>query len=203
MVRHCSDGGLEIRRQALADGVRRKRWRQATAIASSTRDGVEQLLHGPRRMPGDERVDVRQRGGHPAGQRREPGRGLAWVHPDHPVGEPGQPGHLLAQQRRVRTLPAVGHDHDDGSAGQPAPAVGVQEILDGTADPGAAGGVRRQRQRAARWRPPGVRGRVRGSPGAVGWRTHRRAPGPRAPRPAAPAGTPASRPASNRRRPRA
>ena len=46
----------------------------------------------------DEDVDVRERGGHAAGERLVARLALEWVQPDHGVGEAVQPRGLLAEQ---------------------------------------------------------------------------------------------------------
>ena len=63
------------------------------------------------------------------------------VHPDHPVRDPLQPGHLLGEQGRVAALPAVAEHHHHGAAGHPALAPAVQEDPERLAQPGAAGPV--------------------------------------------------------------
>ena len=69
------------------------------------------------------------------------------------MGQPCQPFHLLAEQRRVAALPAVGHDHHDGASSQPSARPAVVELLDAGAETGAAGPVRRRGHR----RPQGDR----------------------------------------------
>ena len=66
-----------------------------SASRSKRRHGV--ALH--------ELVNKREGGGHPAGQRGVPGRGLERVDPHDPAGDPGQAGHLLPDQLRGRPDP--------------------------------------------------------------------------------------------------
>src|SRR5205085_5871985 len=83
----------------------------------------------------DERVDVRQRGGHAAGQRLEGRVGRERVDPHDAVRQSLQTFQLSAEQLRVAALEAVGADDDDRSPTATAPGVLTQELPDRLADP--------------------------------------------------------------------
>ena len=76
------------------------------------------MLQRGQRVPVHEVVDVRQRRLHPGRHRRVARLPAVRVGPHHAVRQPVQPRHLLAEQRRVAALPAVGRDDDDRAAGQ-------------------------------------------------------------------------------------
>jgi hypothetical protein len=86
----------------------------------------------------DERVAERQRRDEPARLRREALRRDARVDPHDPVGEAREALHLAPDERRVAALPAVGQDHDDRAARQPAPPVAIVELLQRVAAKGFA-----------------------------------------------------------------
>ena len=116
---------------------------------------------------------------------REAGGGLARVGPDHAVGQPGQPGDLLAEQRRVVALPAVGQHHHDRAAGRAALPPAVEELLEEHAEPGAAPRVRAHRADQAQ-RDVGVAvGHLAGDPGQPGAEDEHLRGGAAAPRAAA------------------
>ena len=75
----------------------------------------------------DEVVDVRQGGGHAAGQGRVAGRHLQRVDPHDLERHAVQAGHLLRQHRRVAAIPSVREHHHDGAPGHPAHAPLVVE----------------------------------------------------------------------------
>ena len=77
------------------------------------------------------------------------------VHPDDAMGQPVQPGHLVAEQGGVTALPAVTHHDDDRAPGHPALAPPVEERLQRLAQPGTAGPVRHRLPRDQE-RPVGV-----------------------------------------------
>ena len=64
------------------------------------------------------------------------------VDPDDAVREPVQPGHLVGEQARRPSFPAVAEDDDDGAPGHAALAPAVEERLARLAEPGAARPVR-------------------------------------------------------------
>src|SRR3954469_20894975 len=76
----------------------------------------------------DERVDVRQRGGHAAGQRLEGRIGRERVDPHDAVRQALQALQLRAEQLWVAALEAVGADDDDRSAAAAAAGVLTQEL---------------------------------------------------------------------------
>ena len=112
--------------------------------------------------PATKSSHVRQRGDHALLHRLVAGLAAVRVDPDDPVRDPVQPGHLLAEQRRVAALPAVAEHHHDRAAGQAALAPAVEEEPQRLAEPGAAGPVG---HRLARRRPAPARGRGSASPG--------------------------------------
>ena len=89
-------------------------------------------------MPGQELVDRRQRRRHPARERLVARAPLQRVHPDDPVDEPPEPGHLVAEQVGLAALEPVGADHGDRAADRRALAPAVQQLLERRADPRAA-----------------------------------------------------------------
>ena len=100
-----------------------------------------ELLQASQIMPGEEPVDVRQRGAHAAGERLVVRVPFQRVDPDDRVGSAGETGHFTADELRILTLPTVGDDHDDGAARQRSLAVDVVELLQRGADPRAAAPV--------------------------------------------------------------
>ena len=120
------------------------------------------------RMPFHETVNVREGGRHSPGQRRVAGRDLQRVDPDQPVGDALQALHLLGEEVGVTAVPAVGHDHDDRVAGQPAHAPLVVERAQPDAEPrpaapvGDAGAGRPQRDVGI------AAGELAGDPGQAG-----------------------------------
>ena len=65
----------------------------------------DELLQRGQAVAGDELVQVRQGRGHPADQRRVARLAAVRVDPDQLVRQPGQPGDLGAERRRVAALP--------------------------------------------------------------------------------------------------
>src|SRR4051812_33594885 len=80
-------------------------------------------------VPRHKVINVRKRREHPARERFVSWLCLVRVRPHHLVREPAQPRHLLAEQRRVAALPAVGGDDDDRAARHPALPEPVEELL--------------------------------------------------------------------------
>ena len=124
---------------------------------------VGQRLQRAQVVAGQEVVDVRQRGLHARHQR-------AVALAARPAGSSrrrgGPPGAGAASRSAssvgIAALPAVGGDHDDRAAGQPAPAPDVVEGLEVLADARAAGPVGHGARGVAR-----ARGRGRARPGAA------------------------------------
>jgi predicted Rdx family selenoprotein len=85
-----------------------------------------------------EDVDVGQRCAQAPRQRLVGGILLHRVEPDHPVGEPAEPGHLLGDDRRIPDLEPVGADHHHGASRHPPVTVLAQEALERFSDPGPA-----------------------------------------------------------------
>jgi ferredoxin-NADP reductase len=72
---------------------------------------------------------------------RELGTGVS---PHDPVGQPGQPGHLLREQSRIPGIPAVGDDqhHSIAAADGEPPAITVERLEDGEVSPYLTGELR-------------------------------------------------------------
>src|SRR4051794_21304086 len=109
---------------------------------SRMRDHLREGVQGIEGVAGQQVVEVRQRRGHAGGDGGEAVLAPVRVDPPHGVGEPGQPGHLLAQQGGVAALPPVRRDDDDRPPGRPALPPEVQEGPQRLAEPGAAAPVR-------------------------------------------------------------
>src|SRR4051812_31684004 len=92
---------------------------QRGRAASTARTGDHPYKFFPPReaVAGDEVVQVRQGGGHPAREGRVAGLAAVRVDPAQPVGQPGQPPQLRGQVGRVAELPAVAADHHHGTPG--------------------------------------------------------------------------------------
>src|SRR3990172_5705242 len=67
-----------------------------------------------------ERVEVRERGGHPAGQRLIVRAPQQRVQPDQPPGATPDLSKLSLQERRLTRVPAIREDQDDGPSIQQA-----------------------------------------------------------------------------------
>ena len=113
-------------------------------------------------------VHVAQRDLHAARERLESLVALQRVDPHQRVGLPGDRGQLAVQQDQVAALPAVGCDHDDGTAGEAAAAehavVGGQRL----ADAGAPAPVRQGHAGAGHGHVGIASGQVRGEAGKPG-----------------------------------
>ena len=77
-------------------------------------------------LPGQQLVGVRDRGPHAARQRRKLGVRGERVQPHQAVRAAAQAGHLGREHLGVAAVPAVGQDHDDGAAPDPAAVVAVE-----------------------------------------------------------------------------
>ena len=77
---------------------------------------------------------MRQRGGHPSGERLVLCRRAARVDPDDVMGQAPEPPHGLAHLARVPDLPSVGDDDDDGAPRDAPTAVLVEEARERRAD---------------------------------------------------------------------
>jgi predicted MFS family arabinose efflux permease len=128
----------------------------------------QEVAEGVEAVRADHGVAVGPGGGHPA-HLGAVARGLgAGVGPDDPVGDPGQAGHLLAEQRGLAGFPAVRDDQDHRAAGHAAGAITVVELLDRGADPGPAGPVGCRLARLGQHGVRAGRGQGRGQPGQPG-----------------------------------
>src|SRR5215217_9243452 len=101
-------------------------------------DGAGELFQRLEIVAGDEHVRVRERGGHTSGQGLIAGGGLERVHPDDPVGQTLDAGHLLGEHRNVSAVPAVREYDHHGAARHAALSPAVHELLDGVAEAGPA-----------------------------------------------------------------
>ena len=117
-------GGRSARQRSMSS---RTSFMRALAV-HALRDHLGQVLERRERVALDELVNVRQRGRHSPGERRELGRRLQRVHPHDPVRDPVQPRHLLGEHLGIAAVPAVGEDHDDRAAGHAPHAPLVVEL---------------------------------------------------------------------------
>ena len=126
--------------------------------------------NGAERVPGDEVVDVRQRRDDPALHRLVARLAAVRVDPDHPVGQPAQPPHLLAEQRRAspRSQPSLKITTTAPRATPRCPQRS-RNALSASPEPGAAGPVRAPARRPPRSARSGSRCAQRpGDPGQPG-----------------------------------
>src|SRR2546423_1093418 len=143
-------GGRGAERQvattvAMPTGSPARHQRVRSASTSRTGDHLYKFFQRRETVAGDEVVQVRQGGGHPAREGRVAGLAAGRVDPDQPVGQPGQPPQLGGQVRRVAELPALAADHHHGTPVGSAlsPAGGARRSQRGAAQrvgAGAAGG---------------------------------------------------------------
>ena len=105
-------------------------------------------------LPGQQPVDVRHRGLHPARQRLVARVGGERVQPDDRCAVRAQARHLLRELLRLAAVPAVGEQDHHRAAADPAAVLAV-ELRDRLADPRAARPVV-DRGRGARQRAVGV-----------------------------------------------
>ena len=76
---------------------------------------------------------------HPERARAEVGVvALVRVHPHDAMAQPRQSFHRVREHRRIAAVEAVGADHDDRAAAQPAPSEALHERVERIADAGAA-----------------------------------------------------------------
>src|SRR4029453_15528253 len=92
-------------------------------------------------MSRDHPIKMRQTGLNTGLDRSVPRLSTMGVHPDHCVREQPELPHLLTEQPRIATLPAVTGDDDDCAARQPTAAPTTQECADHLAQPRASGPV--------------------------------------------------------------
>ena len=112
-------------------------WSLAGDEPSRGDDGGE-VFERVDRVSLDELVDVGQRRGHAACERRVVGRGLQRVHPHDAVRDAVQAGHLLGELGGLAAIPAVGEDDDHRAAGHAPHAPLVVERAQALAEAGAA-----------------------------------------------------------------
>ena len=108
----------------------------------ASRDHLQSPANATRLCPATNRSRYGRAATMPRLHRLVPGLAAMRVQPDHRVGEPGQPVHLLAEQGRVAALPAVAAHQHHRPPGHPALAPAVQVRLQYLAEPGPAGPVR-------------------------------------------------------------
>src|SRR4051794_28777302 len=113
----------------------------SSSMTSRTTDHLQDLGERAQRVPGDELVAVRQRGGDPSLDGLVPRLPAVRVHPHHAMRESLHPLHLLSQLRGVAALPTVTEDNDHGAASHSPGTPPVQERLQRLPEPGAAGPV--------------------------------------------------------------
>src|SRR5215218_1906610 len=128
-------GGLEAERRRDARGMGHGAPPPAGPLAGPGQHLPEPFERGEgtRRQ---EVVDERERGLHARGERLVAGCRGEGVEPHEPVAVAPEASRLGGDERRVATVPAVGHDDDDAARAERPARPAVVELAERLADPG-------------------------------------------------------------------